>query len=409
MQSQEFRLHRFILPFYVPAFIWSTGAGFLLPILPLYIRSLGASLTVTGVIMAMMAIGVLIGNFPTVSIIARVGKKRAMMLALVAEAALGLAASAAQRPWLLAPILLGLGIVHTLFFVARLAYFRELVPVEKRGRALSLLGGEARMGSSIGPVIGGLMADRLGVPSVFILFALVSSLVAVLVWIFVPKQETPVALPVGERVFPVRAIIAIIADYRRVFLTAGFAVLALKFVREGRKVIFPLWGDYIGMSASQIGVLFSISYIGELVLFYPAGWIMDRWGRKKTGVPCLILFAAGFFLLPLALTPQLFLLVAIFVAVGNGLGSGINMTLSTDFAPQDRIVEFLVAWRVLTDTGGAVSPIVIGVVASMAGLAWSSPVIGGAAVIGALIMAWAVGEPLASGSADIRTVDTPLD
>ncbi|TVR04603.1 MAG: MFS transporter [Spirochaetaceae bacterium] len=398
MDEGRFRLRSLVLPFYIPAFLWSTGAGFLLPVLPLHIRSLGATLSETGMVMASYAVGAIVGNLPTVGLVARFGKKRTIIAALLLEVFLAVAAYATRSLVVLAVMLFGLGVTHTMHFVSRLAFFRELVPTQRRGRALSLLGGETRMGSSLGPVIGGIVAQRFGGAEVFLLFSAVSVVVAGVVTAFVPADPPAVSPDTQLRQPVFRAIPAVFAQYQRLFLTAGFAVFALKLVREARKVIFPLWGDRIGMSVAHIGALFSVSYIVEMALFYPAGSIMDRWGRKKTAVPCLAIFAVGFLVLPLATRPVLFAVVALILAVGNGLGSGINMTLSTDFAPPDGVVEFLVTWRVVTDIGGAASPVLVGVVASAVGLAWSSPLVALVSLSGALVMAFLVREPLRSTS-----------
>lgn len=393
MSSQDFRLRQFVLPFYIPAFLWSTGAGVILPILPLHIRELGADLSLTGVVMAMFAFGALAGNIPGGMLISRIGRKRAMIGAVLVEAALALSAALVNTAWLLGPILFGLGAVHTLFFVARLAYFRELVPIEQRGRALSLLGGEVRMGSSIGPIMGGFAADWLGFRSTFVLFGLFSLIVMALVAGFVPDDRQAVETA-RNRERSWRRSVSLLRDHWRIFITAGFAVMALKLIREARKVFFPLWGDLIGMSASGIGLLFGAAYLFELALFYPAGWIMDHFGRKRTAVPCLLIFSLGFLLLPLARTPALFLLLAIVVSIGNGIGAGINMTLSTDMAPQGRVVEFLALWRTITDAGGASSPLVIGFAAAALGLAAAAPIVAGIGFAGAAVMALAVRETL---------------
>lgn len=426
MSNEPFRLRGFILPFYIPAFLWSTGAGVILPILPLHIRALGASLSQTGVIMAMFALGALLGNIPGGALIGRIGKKRAMLTAVTLEAIMAGSVVLVRNHWLLAPILLGLGAVHTLFFVARLAYFRELVPVDRRGRALSLLGGETRMGSSLGPVLGGFTAVGIGFHATFLLFGLFSVVVFLMVWAFVPLdavapirrrsviQGRAAADAMGDlatvdgaaiatvhargggqvRAGVARRTLGLLCEYRRIFLTAGFATLALKLIREGRKVIFPLWGDAIGMDPSGIGLLFGAAYLVELLLFYPAGWVMDHWGRKMTAVPSILLFSTGFLLLPLAGTPAAFFLVAILVAVGNGFGAGINMTLSTDFAPHDRVVEFLALWRTITEAGGAASPVIIGFAASALGLAAAAPAVASIGFAGALVMALGVRETL---------------
>ncbi len=395
MQNPEFRLRHLLVPFYIPGFLWAAGAGAILPVLPLYIRALGADLPLTGIVMSMFALGALTGNVPASIVIARFGKRRTMIGAISAEVALAAAAAVVVHPYQLIPLLFALGAVHTLFFVARLAYFRELVPQQNRGRALSLLGGEMRMGSSIGPVLGGFAADTLGLRTAFVLLGLFSLFVLFFGIAFLPEESPESrARPRSSDEKTLRLMFTLLADKRYVFATAGFVVLALKLIREARKIIFPLWGNLIGMSSSAIGLLFGVAHLVELALFYPAGTIMDRWGRKKTAVPCLLLFSLGFILLPVARTPALFMLVAILVSIGNGIGAGINMTLSTDFAPQERTVEFLALWRTITDLGGAASPMIIGFVSATVSVAAAAPLVGLVGFAGAGMMITAVGETL---------------
>jgi len=402
MHGGEFRLRTLVLPFYLPAFLWATGSGVILPVLPLHIRSLGAGLSETGVILAAFAVGAVLGNLPGGAVIARFGKRRAMLASVLFEVVLAASIVFIQHPWALAPVLLLLGASHTVFFLARLAYFREVVPTHRRGRALSFLGGEARMGTSIGPVIGGFVADAFGFRATFVLFAVFSALVFLISGAFVPRDVAHTNFRRDSdvqvlRPGSLRHSFDLLREYRRVFLTAGFGILMLSLVREARKVLFPLWGDFIGMSPSGIGLLFGAAYLVELALFYPAGWIMDHVGRKSTAVPCLLLFTLGFLLLPFARTPALFVALAVLVAIGNGIGSGINMTLSSDFAPHGRVVEFLALWRTVTDVGGAVSPMIVGFVSAGLGLVAAAPVISIASLSGAIVMGFAMNETLKRG------------
>lgn len=395
--EKAFSLRRFIPAYYAPAFLWATGAGVIMPMVPLHIRFLGASFAETGVIVGMFGLGALVGNIPGGMVIGHLGKRRAMLLALFLEVGLGVLAALVRNPWLMAPTMLCLGVTHTIFFVARLAAFQELVPNNLRGRALSFLGGESRMGSSLGPVIGGLVADRLGFPAIYLVFGFFSLLVFVLVAFFVPGDAASPRQP-GESAPATRFSLAetnrLLKGRRRQILPAALASLILTLVRRSRRVLFPLWGDFIGMAPSGIGFLFGASYLVELALVYPGGWIMDHWGRKKSALPCLLLFGVGFLILPFARTPLLFGGVAALVAVGNGLGSGINMTLSTDLAPPGRVVEFLSVWRTLMEAGGAASPVIVGYAASAFGLVGVAPTLAAIGAAGALIMAFGMKETL---------------
>jgi MFS family permease len=353
---------------------------------------LGAGFSETGVIVAMFGVGALLGNIPGGLVIGHLGKKWAMMLAVLIEVALGVLAALTKAPWLMAPIVFGLGATHTLFFVARLASFEQLVPANLRGRALSFLGGESRMGNALGPVIGGLVAERFGFSAIYLVFGVFSLLAFALVTAFVPSEPSRRDIP--EAKFSLAATNDLLKGRRRIILPATLASIVLTLVRRSRRVLFPLWGDFIGLAPAGIGGLFGISYLVEMALVYPGGWIMDNWGRKKSALPCLLLFVVGFLLLPFARTPLLFGGVMVLVGVGNGLGSGINMTLSTDLAPPGRVVEFLAVWRTLMEAGGAASPVIVGYAAATFGLVGAPPALAAIGIAGALVMAFGMPETL---------------
>jgi MFS family permease len=60
-----------------------------------------------------------------------------------------------------------------------------------------------------------------------------------------------------------------------------------------------------------------------------------------------------------------FALFAAVLGVGNGLSSGILLTLGADVAPQDDPAAFLGSWRTLTDAGGAIAPLLVSAVAAV--------------------------------------------
>ena len=78
--------------------------------------------------------------------------------------------------------------------------------------------------------------------------------------------------------------------------------------------------------------------------------------------------------------------------LGNGLGSGTMLTLSTDIAPGDNPAVFLSALRLLADVGRIVGPLAVGVVADRLDLGASSVVLGLVGVATALLFVFAVGE-----------------
>src|SRR4029079_11435127 len=87
--------------------------------------------------------------------------------------------------------------------------------------------------------------------------------------------------------------------------------------------------------------------------------------------------------LPLTHSAQTVLAVALVAGIGNGLGSGIVMTLGADTAPEQGRSQFLEGWRFVSVGGGSGAPALISLVTAQAGLAAACVVIGGIALAGA--------------------------
>ncbi|WP_345713010.1 MFS transporter, partial [Kineococcus glutinatus] len=116
-------------------------------------------------------------------------------------------------------------------------------------------------------------------------------------------------------------------------------------------------------------------------LFYPAGSVMDRLGRAAVGVPSMLVLGLAHVLLPLAHSEVAVVAVGLLMGLGNGMGAGLVMTLGADSSPADGRAVFLGAWRLVTDTGAAAGPLLVGAVAAAGSLAAASV---GAGVLGAL-------------------------
>ena len=79
-------------------------------------------------------------------------------------------------------------------------------------------------------------------------------------------------------------------------------------------MIVPLWGVHIGLDVTQIGLLAGLTAGMEILMFIPAGLVMDRLGRRYASAPGTLLLSIGLAAVPLT---QSFatLLVAGIVAV----------------------------------------------------------------------------------------------
>ena len=76
------------------------------------------------------------------------------------------------------------------------------------------------------------------------------------------------------------------------------------------------------------------------------------------------------------------------MSVGNGIGSGIMMTLGADVAPAEGRLPFLSVWRVMSDAGNAAGPVVVSVVATLSSLAAGIVTIGALGPLASVGLTW---------------------
>ncbi|MDX1747733.1 MAG: MFS transporter, partial [Halobacteriales archaeon] len=194
-----------------------------------------------------------------------------------------------------------------------------------------------------------------------------------------------------------RTLLRIFREHRPTFQRTGVVLVTLMVMRASRQAIIPLWGDSIGVGASEISLIFGGSMAMEILMFYPVGMLMDRRGRKWTLVPCMFFLALGIMAIPLSSDLTSLVLVGLGIGLANGLGSGINMTLSSDFSPDVGRSQFLGIWRFVTDIGTTGGPLLVGAVTSIASLAFSAVTVGAVGLVGLVVLIRAVPESRPSG------------
>lgn len=397
-RTPAFLDRRSVAGVYLPALVFEVGAGAVLPIIAVTAVQRGASLAVAGLLAAMLGVGQVLGDVPAGWLASRVGDRRAMLVAS-AVAAVTLAGAALSRDLLVLGLcVLGTGATSAVYLLARQSYLTEITPVEVRARALSTLGGVARIGLFLGPFLGAL-AVHLGGTAAAYWLAVGTTLLAGVVVLAGPDAAG--AETVRRRGAVRVSVRTVLSEHRRVLTVLGTAVLLVGAVRGARQVVLPLWSEHLGLAPATTSLVFGLSGALDMLLFYPAGHVMDRRGRLWVAVPSMLVMGAALLLLPLAGTLGALAVVAMVLGLGNGIGSGLLMTLGADVAPPAVRAQFLGAWRLLADSGAAAGPLVVAGGAAVGSLALGVGVMGGVALVAAGALATAV--PRWSPHANHRT------
>ncbi|MEE6295633.1 MFS transporter [Georgenia wangjunii] len=389
-----FPLRSVVLGAFVPSLAFEVGVGAMLPIIAITATGLGSSLALAGFMAALLPLGQILADLPAGSLAARLGDRGAMLLAGLVAAVGFLGCALAPGLGVLGASVLLIGAASAVFNLARHAYLTEITPPLRRARVLSTLAGVHRIGLFIGPFAGAAVIHGGDVQDAYWL-AVVTSVLATVSVLAVRQEKTAGGRAPGGASGPRRSMTSVLREHRQVFATLGVAVMLVGAVRGARQTVLPLWGEHLGFDPAVTSLVFGLAGAVDMLLFYPAGKVMDRYGRLWIGIPSMVVMALSMVLLPFATTVAAVSVVAVVMGLGNGMGSGILMTLGADVAPPAERSQFLGIWRVLQDGGSAAGPLIVSAGAAVGSLAagiWTMGVLGGAAAaaLGRWVPRWSV-------------------
>ncbi|AWD25537.1 MFS transporter [Micrococcus luteus] len=372
---------------YAPSTVYAVGLGAMTPALAVAALALGLDAARAAAVVLLVGLGSLVANGPASALAARAGERVTMVVsaglgtvgaglawATTAGVSSGPSAAGVAEPGRLALFLaavLAVGMAGAGFNLARQAYLAVAVPATHRARAMSTLGGTVRIGTFLGPFLGAAAQAPLGLDGAF---AAAAAAMAVGALLCLRIRDLPVPASdraAGEEPGPAgRPRLRDVARARRgALLTAGFGVVAVSAARAARNAVIPLWATHLGLDAATASLVFGLAGAADLLLFYPSGRLMDRFGRRAVAVPCLTLLGAGFLAISLTREPTAFAAAAVLLGIGNGFGAGIVMTLGADHSPPNARAPFLGLWRSMSDAGMLAGPLLLSGATAAAGLA----------------------------------------
>ena len=387
---------------YLPTVLFALGEGAVIPLIPVLAASMGADVAGAALVASALVVGQLCGNLPAGWAVGRIGERFTMVIAGIVALASGAGMMFAPSLAVLAASVFVLGLCAAAFGLARHAFMTTRVPLPFRARSLSLLGGSFRLGIFIGPFVAAGLLQLFGSEVAAIWFFIACLVVMVVLVLFGPDPEKTIppvrsnerfvedsgeavsgSIPTIERA----GIFQTMWRQRGLLSRLGLAAASLAAVRSARQVVLPLWGLSLGLDASTIALVVGVSGAIDFALFYASGQVMDRFGRLWAAMPAMLLMGAGF--LALAFTHEAdaavlwFGMFAAVLGVGNGLSSGILLTLGADVAPKREPAAFLGSWRTLTDAGGALAPLLVSAITAVSTLSVAAGAIGVVGILGA--------------------------
>ena len=392
-----FSIRQAALPVYLPTLLFAAGESAFVPVIPVIAKNLGSDLAAAGIIAGMLTVGILIGDLPSGWIIARIGERAAMLWSTLIALIGGSIALLSTTPWMLGAGIFLIGIATASFALARHAFLTSFIPLSHRARSLSMLGGMFRGGSVMGPLAASAVLAATGNALAPFWLMVGFTLAAGAVLLFLPdpektfgvvrrvKDRTGHSVTAGELEVENEGhgLFKTIHKNLGALLRLGVAAGIIQILRAGRSVLLPLWAVSIGMRDADTALIIGIAAIVDFALFFTSGQVMDRYGRLAASVPTMLVMSVSFMVLSFthgfAAVDVWFIALAMTLAIGNGLSSGIVLTLGADLADKKNPAQFLGAWRFTTDSGAAAGPLIIGgviAISSISVAAFATGIIG---------------------------------
>ena len=298
---------------FIAMFASTIGVGFIGPLLPLYARDLGAA----GLSLGMIFAGFSMARLLLVPFIGRLsdrfGRKLFLAVGLAAYSVFSLAYLNADTAWHLILVRVFHGASAGMVIPVAQAYIGDIAPKGREGSFMGTFMVSLFTAFGIGPLLGGGLADRFGMESVFYAMGSLSAVALLFVLFLLPElglhRERWKARASVRSVLSHGVVIALLIYRSAIALGRGVVIPFLPFVAEER-----------GASLSMIGVLLATNIMLAGFMQIPFGKLADRAPKHVLMGVGMAASAAVIFAIPYCQTvTHLF-----FLQVGTGVASALG-------------------------------------------------------------------------------------
>ena len=367
------------------------GQGITGPILPLFAKSLGVSAAAVGLTLSAFAVARMLLNIPSGIVADRWGR-RVLLIGGPLVTGLGsvLSGTANTLEWLLVWRFVA-GVGSAMYMTGAIIVVTDIATDQNRGRLLAFNQGALLAGVTLGPAIGGITAEFLGLRAPFYVVGVAAFAAGAWNWLRVPETRPYAAAAPGPGEAASAKPASTWTSTLTLLLSMNFLVVALVnfavfFARSGRQTVIPLYADQeIGLSAGPIGLVFALMAFINLLFIVPAGWAIDRYGVKVTIVPSALVSLLAFGMIAATHSTMPFVFATVILGIGSGMLGPAPAAYAAEIAPPERRGAAMGLFRSLGDLGFVISPPLVGYLADESGFG-SAILINGIMLAGAALV-----------------------
>lgn len=318
---------------FVTVFIDLIGFGIIIPLLPFYAESYGASALTIGLLGSVFSLMQFVFSPIWGRWSDRIGRRPIILMGLVGSAVSYLALAQAESLALIFLARIIGGIAGANVPTAQ-AYIADITTPENRAKGLGLVGVAFGLGFVFGPAIGGGLS-HFGPEAPMYFAAALSIANFTAAWFLLPESRTGhgAAAEVGR----IDALRRALARPRLVLLLSLYFIIMAAF--SGFEATFALFSERrFGFTAATIGYLFAfIGVVLAVVQGLLVGRAVRRIGEHRVVPLAVAVIALGLALVPLATSVPMLLVALGTLAVGMGFnGPSLTSMVSRLSDPNDQ-------------------------------------------------------------------------
>ena len=338
-------------------FLFTLGQGTAIPVVPLYGNEIGLTAAQIGGLIAAFAGARVFTNVPSAMVSDRIGRKWVLAAGGLLAATGNLLTATSDDLSLLMVYRFIAGIGSGAFITVAIAATADLSSPENRARLMSFYQWSFIAGITLGPTVGGVVAEFLGIQWPFYFVGVFSTMSAVWTLVMVPEtrgaqslsQNTPRAESEQPRESGAR--LTPMTGFRQFsfMLSRGYVLVMLIFIGSffirggGLFTLFPLIArNDLGLSETFVGVMQTLPALASLLVLPFVGAISDRYGRKSIIVPGMLFYVVCLAILGYS-APVWILSAAVVFAVGvfifgiaQGMEGPVPIAYIADVSPTER-------------------------------------------------------------------------
>ena len=331
------------------------GFGMVMPIMPFYIESMGASASELGLLLAISPFIQLVASPAWGSLSDRHGRKPVLVIGLLGYGISMFLFGLSTKLWMLFAAR-GIGaLLSAATMPTTMAYIGDSTTEEERGGGMGILGAATGLGVVLGPALGGLLGSK-SLSTPFFITAAVCILILLLVLLILPESLPPEARQ--DRAFRKEASTGIRELGNFLLGNAGILFFMAFLVSFGLTNFQGIFGYYalkkFGYGTEEVGwILTVVGIVAAVVQGTLTGPLTKRWGESAlikvtlgaSAITFLILLTASD-LITVLITTALFTLpntllrpaVASLTSKAPGIPQGTAMGLNNAFNSLGRVV-----------------------------------------------------------------------